>query len=88
MAIEELRECAGSGGDRTEEDLTIKEALNRFLAGLSQESRIIFLRRYWYFCSVKEIAAACGLSESKVKMSLLRSRKALRQLLEKEGIPP
>ena len=88
LAIEELRECAGSGGDRTEEDLTIKEALNRFLAGLSQESRIIFLRRYWYFCSVKEIAAACGLSESKVKMSLLRSRKALRQLLEKEGIPP
>ena len=26
LAIEELRECAGSGGDRTEEDLTIKEA--------------------------------------------------------------
>lgn len=26
LAIEELRECAGSGGARTEEDLTIKEA--------------------------------------------------------------
>jgi DNA-directed RNA polymerase specialized sigma24 family protein len=35
---------------------------------------------------VKETAAACGLSESRVKMSLLRSRKALRQLLEKEEV--
>lgn len=60
--------------------------LNRFRAGLSQESRIISLRRYWYLCSVKETAAACGLSESRVKMSLLRSRKALRQLLEKEEV--
>ena len=60
--------------------------LNRFRAGLFQESRIIFLHRYWYFYSVKKIAAACGLSESRVKMSLLRSRKALRQLLEKEEV--
>lgn len=60
--------------------------LNRFCAGLSQESRIISLRRYWYLCSVKETAAACGLSESRVTMSLLRSRKTLRQLLEKEEV--
>lgn len=60
--------------------------LNRFRAGLFQESRIISLRRYWYLCSVKETAAACGLSESRVKMSLIRSRKALRQLLEKEEV--
>lgn len=85
LALEELRECTG-GGDRTAEDLAIREALDRFLAGLSRENRVIFLRRYWYFCSVKEIAAACGLSESGVKMSLLRSRRALRQLLEEEGI--
>lgn len=44
------------------------------------------MRRYWYLSSVKEIAEDFGMGESKVKMSLLRSRNQLRKLLEKEGI--
>ena len=86
LVLDELRECAAAGGERTAEDLAIQEVLNRFLGSLSQENRTIFLRRYWHFCTIAEIAAAGGISESKVKMSLLRSRKALRQLLEKEDI--
>ena len=35
--------------------------------------------------TVKEIADAYGLTESKVKMSLLRSRRQLKKLLQKEG---
>ena len=62
------------------------EVLNRFLGGLSKERRIIFMRRYWYFCSIKEIASSYSISESKVKMSLMRSRNELRNILEKEGI--
>jgi RNA polymerase sigma-70 factor (ECF subfamily) len=44
------------------------------------------MRRYWYLSPIKEIAADFSLSESKVKMSLLRSRNELKLLLEKEGI--
>ena len=36
--------------------------------------------------SVKEIAEDYGITESKVKMSLLRSRNQLKAALEKEGI--
>ncbi|HBN85714.1 MAG TPA: hypothetical protein DDZ89_17945 [Clostridiales bacterium] len=43
-------------------------------------------RRYWYFSSVKEIAKDYGMSESNVKMTLLRTRKKLKQRLEKEEI--
>ena len=68
------------------DDLALAEALNHFLASLSGEARKIFMRRYWYLSSVKEIAADFGMGESKVKMSLLRSRNQLRILLEKEGI--
>ena len=44
------------------------------------------MRRYWYFSSVSEIARDYGMTESKVKMSLLRSRNKLRELMDKEGM--
>ena len=47
---------------------------------------MIFLRRYWYLSSIQEIAGDYEMSESKVKMTLLRVRNKLKQLLEKEGI--
>ena len=88
LALEELAECISSrdGEERWMEELVLTEVLNRFLTILPQESRIIFLRRYWYLCPVKEIARSMGVSENKVKMSLMRSRNKLRELLEKEGI--
>jgi RNA polymerase sigma-70 factor (ECF subfamily) len=88
LALNELLECVPTA-DSTEkvvDDLALTESLNRFLGTLSVDSRKIFLRRYWYLIPVKEIAADFSISESKVKMSLLRSRKELKQFLEKEGI--
>ena len=88
LALEELRECvpAPDCTERVVDDMALAELFNRFLASLTAENRRIFMRRYWYLSSIKEIAAEYGLSESKVKMSLLRSRNTLRLLLEKEGI--
>lgn len=60
--------------------------LNRFLEGLSLDSRLIFLRRYWYLDSIREIAAKYGITESKVKTQLHRTRKKLKLYLEGEGI--
>lgn len=60
--------------------------LNLFLDSLPQESRVIFLRRYWYVDTVSEIAARYGMTESKVKMQLSRTRSKLAAFLEKEGI--
>ena len=68
------------------EELALAEEMNRFLEGLSEENRIIFLRRYFYFCPVREIAQSMGVGESKVKMSLSRSRERLRRLLMGESI--
>ena len=38
------------------------------------------------FRSIKEISKETGFGESKVKTSLLRSRRELKKLLEKEGV--
>lgn len=87
VVLEELHDCI-PGIDNTAhiaDDLALVEILNRFLGSMLPEQRKIFMRRYWYLCPVKEIAAGLGVSESKVKMSMLRSRNELKNLLEKEG---
>jgi len=46
----------------------------------------VFVRRYWYFDTIAEIAESCGFTESRVKTMLYRMRKDLKKHLEKEGI--
>jgi RNA polymerase sigma-70 factor (ECF subfamily) len=60
--------------------------LSEFLRGESEDNRKIFVRRYLMAESVAEVAEALGMSESKVKSSLLRTRNKLRGYLEKEGV--
>lgn len=62
------------------------KVLNRFLESLSQENRMIFMRRYWYCDSVRQIAGRFNISQSKVKTQLHRTRNKLKQFLEKEGV--
>ena len=68
------------------DDLHFEQVFNAFLASLSKEKRMVFMRRYWYFSSIKEIARDFHMGEGKVKMLLLRLRKEFCIFLEKEGI--
>ena len=86
LALEELQEVLPAAEDDPTTDLALTQLLNHFLASLPDQPRIIFLRRYWRFQSIKEIAEEMNLGESRVKMSLLRTRNRLKTLLEKEGI--
>jgi RNA polymerase sigma-70 factor (ECF subfamily) len=87
-ALEELAEVLAAK-DGVEEAFEAKELgrqITRFLEELPKEKRVIFLMRYWYCDSVEAIAKATGFTKSKVKMSLLRTRKELKEYLLKEGI--
>ena len=64
----------------------LRRILEAFLESLSRENRLIFLRRYLYVDTVAEIAARYGISESKVKTQLHRTRMKLHTYLAKEGI--
>ena len=68
------------------EDSRIADAINEFLGGLDPCSRAVFMRKYWFFDSVGEIAKRFGFSEPKVKSSLFRTREKLRKFLEERGI--
>ena len=82
--LEELDEVLHGTENDIEERVVLKDSLNTFLGGLSADARQIFLKRYWYMQSISEIARETGFSESKIKMSLLRSRNALKTHLERE----
>lgn len=84
LCLEELGECIGENRP-IEDRLALREAVNRFLQGLPEKSRRVFLLRYWYVMPVAEIARRSGLSEGAVKMSLLRVREKMKTELEQEG---
>ena len=87
-ALDELGECISSPKSVESEidNMLVTENINEFLSGLERETRIIFMRRYWYLSSIKEISSEYNITESKVKMSLFRTRNNLKQFLEKEGV--
>ncbi len=87
VAIEELSEILPDDRDTegSVEAGELADTLNGFLKGLSKNERDFFLRRYWYFDSVADIARASGTSEGTVKSSLHRTRKKLKNHLEREG---
>lgn len=89
ICLEEISYCVSSFENEEKkviDSLAIRNALNLFLSSLSKEKRKIFMKRYFYFCSVGEIAKEMEITESKVKMSLMRSREKLKECLESEGI--
>ena len=87
LSLEELGECV-SGGNTTEEIVNVKllaDAIGVYLRLQSPRARTAFLARYYYLDSLKEVAAACGMTEGQTKSLLYRTRVGLKEYLRKEG---
>lgn len=87
VSFEELSACLESPGGLEEllDEKALRESIAEFLKHQNRESRNIFLRRYFFFDSVREIANRYSLTESKVKSRLMRTRTKLRVHLIEEG---
>ena len=87
LSLEEIGEVFSSS--EPAEDLftakELEEAVFSFISGLSSSERLIFMRRYWFFDSMKNISVLTGDRESTVRSTLSRIRKKLKEYLEKEG---
>lgn len=88
LILDELTECIPAAGsvEKIAEDMLIKNTVDRFLDELPAETRKIFVRRYWYMNSIREISDEYAIKESKVTVTLFRTREKLKKFLEKEGI--
>lgn len=83
---QELESCIpDEARQRQAEAQELRSALDAFLRTLPPEIRVLFLRRYWYGETIREISRRTGMGESAVHMRLTRTREKLRIYLEKEG---
>ena len=85
-----LDELGDSFPDSTAPEQTLDaklldDAINRFLRTLPDDARNTFIGRYYFFDSLKNVAAYCGMSEARAKSMLYRTRQSLKAYLVKEG---
>ena len=86
-SLSELGDCV-SGALSVEREIEAEElgkVINAYLKTISAEARNLFVGRYFYMDSLKEVARYCGMSETKAKMILYRTRCGLKAYLEQEG---
>lgn len=75
ISLDELEETLSDGiSPQAFENVDFKIVVNEFLEGLKPEARKVFLKRYFFLDTVPQIAADMGISESKVKSLLFRTR--------------
>ena len=68
------------------ESVALRQAVEKFLLSLDEKTRNIFLQRYFYLYPLASIAKGNGMKESAVSMLLFRTRKKLKEYLQKEDI--
>jgi len=88
IALSELENCIPDvkGVEQVEEEALLVSVINRFLFAQTKTKRNIFIIRYWFLYSIRDIADMYGERESKIKALLFRMRNELKKYLEKEDI--
>ena len=87
IALEEI-EAYIADTNTVEAEIEARELariIEAFLDTLTTENRVIFMRRYWFSDSYKDIARLVGLSEKNISVRLTRIREKMKQyLIERE----
>lgn len=87
LLFSELEECLpDSTNVEAAADDTVQQSINDFLNHLDDQTRILFIRRYFCAENVRELAQRFSLKESSVSTKLNRVRQQLKKHLEQEGI--
>jgi RNA polymerase sigma-70 factor (ECF subfamily) len=88
LIISELDDCfpAVNTVEQVIADAEFKKIINHFLHMLPERECNLFLSRYWYGNSLSKIAHMFSMKENSVKASLYRTRKRLKEYLNKEDI--
>ncbi len=87
ITFDELSECipAKNSVEESFDAAELEKVVNDFAKKLPEKERNIFIRRYFFFESPKEIGERYAFSENRVSVILHRIRKKLRKYLKKEG---
>lgn len=87
FSLSELEECIPDARS-VEQQIEAQElgkAIQAYLKTISKDARRLFIGRYFFLDSLKDVARYCGMSEAKAKSMLYRTRCGLKIYLEQEG---
>ena len=87
-ALSELDEIISSGEniEKQTEDKETVTALNSFIGCLDEESRTVFVLRYFRFDSISDIAEKTGTNINRVNYILKKTRSGLERFMKKEEL--
>ena len=88
VVMEEIEACIAAP-DTVESEMEAKELariMESFLDTLTAQNRVIFMRRYWFSDSCKDIAEFVGLTEKNVSVRLSRIRKKMKSYLAEREV--
>ena len=87
LSLSELDECtpADVSVEKEAQIKTLSRHISDFLYTQKEDTRNVFVRRYFYCDSIEDIADRFSFSPSKVKSILMRTRDKLKTYLQKEG---
>ncbi len=88
VALSELEDCLASPStvEAEFEANELSRIIDSFLETLSQENRVIFMRRYWFSDTYEQIAERVGLTEKNVSVRLTRIRKQMKGFLKEREV--
>lgn len=89
VALDELADCIPSNNtvDAECDAKELAKLMDVFLGTLDADSRILFMRRYWFSEPLSNLAATFQITEHNAAVRLSRTRAKLRNYLAKEGVP-
>ncbi len=88
VLLPELEHCVPSGKSTEEavDSILLGEYISKWLETLPADDRALFLRRYWFGESLRELSREVGTGEGHLAQKLYRLRLQLKKELEKEGV--
>ena len=88
IAMEEIEACIADP-NTVEAEIEARELariIESFLDTLTVENRVIFMRRYWFSDSCKDIAEFVGLTEKNISVRLTRIRQKMKEYLAEREV--
>lgn len=88
VALEELEDCLASPitVEKEIERADLAHIIEDFLDTLTEENRVIFMRRYWFSDTYEQIAERVGITEKNVSVRLTRIRRKMKEYLIKREV--
>lgn len=88
VLLSELEECIPSESNaETEFDgKYVSTVISDWLKTLEKENRVLFIKRYWYGESIKDLAELKGVSPARLSSLMFSLRKQLKEELTRKGV--